>query len=175
MWNVKLLLGLVAVTALCVSTIGCTNERTKLIDRYTAGNIKKMAIIYEAYTGNHKFQGPSDEAELRQWVMSEDCSRSKMERVNINVEKFDEYMISERTGEKFEIRWGVKSAPMGPPRPVIFETTAVEGIRQVGLAGSIDVLDVETDEEYDELMSGIYVPDDIERYPNRFKKRKKKK
>ena len=64
--------------------------------------------------------------------------------------------MSERTGEPFEIRWGVNSRPMGPPRPVIFEATAVDGIRQVGLAGGV-ILDVETDDEYDELMKGIYV------------------
>ena len=83
-------------------------------------------------------------------------------------------MVSERTGEKFEIRWGVNSMPMGPPRPVVFEVTAVDGIRQVGFAGGPS-LDVDTDEEYDELMQGIYVPDDFEKYPNRRKKKKKKK
>jgi len=175
MRNFKLLLGVVAVSVLGVSLIGCKSERSKLIDKYTAGNIKKMSLIYESFTARNNYKGPKDEAELKEWCLSEACNRKKMERINVDVEKFDEYMISERTGEKFEVRWGVKSRPMGPPRPVIFEATPFEGIRQVALAGAGAVLDVETDAEYDELMEGIYIPDDYDKYPNRRKLRKKKK
>ena len=175
MRNFRMLLGVVAVSVLGVSLIGCTSERSRLIDQYTAGNIKKMAIIYNAYTGMNEWQGPKDEAQLREWFTSGAWRKEKMEKLNVDPTKFDDYLVSERTGEKFEIRWGVNSAPMGPPRPVVFEATAVDGIRQVGLAGGGEILDVESDEEYDELMQGIYVPDDFENYPNRKKTRKKKK
>ena len=174
MWNFKLLMGVVAVSVLCVSSIGCKSERSKLVDEYTSGNIRKMAMIYNAYTAAHKYQGPEDEAQLKDWLENESSER-KMSRINVDRGKFEDYMVSERNGERFEIRWGVDSAPMGPPRPVIFEATAVDGIRQVGVAGGGDILDVDTDEEYDELMSGVYVPDDFEKYPNRRKKKKKKK
>jgi len=174
MSNFKLLLGLVAVTVLCVSSIGCKSERSQLIDDYTSGNIRKMAMIYNAYTAANGYKGPKDEAELKEWFTN-DASEKRMTRINVDLSKFEDYMVSERTGERFEIRWGVNSAPMGPPRPVIFEATAVDGIRQVGIAGGGEILDVDTDEEYDELMSGVYVPDDFENYPNRRKKKKKKK
>ena len=156
MWNFKSLLGVIAISFLGVSLIGCKSERSQLIDNVTARNIKKMTIIYNSFTSSNKYKGPKDEAELKDWLSSEDCNKSTMERLNIDVEKIDDYLVSERTGEQFEIRWGVNSRPMGPPRPVIFETTAVDGIRQVGLAGG-GILDVETDEEYDELMKGKYV------------------
>ncbi len=175
MWNIRLLLWAVAVSSLGISLVGCTSERDQLVNQYTAGNIKKMAIIYNAYTGLNQWKGPQDEAQLRDWMQSGAWKKKKMEKLNISADKFDDYLISERTGEKFEIRWGVNSAPMGPPRPVIFEATEIDGIRQVGLAGGGEVLDVETDEEYDELMSGVYVPDDFEKYPNRAKKSRKKK
>ena len=173
MWNFKYLLGTLAVGVL-VSTFGCTSERAEKINEMTKGNIKKISMIYNAYTAANQYKGPTDEAELKEWLENESDER-RMSRINVDRGKFEDYMVSERTGERFEIRWGVNSAPMGPPRPVVFETTAVDGIRQVGLAGGSDVLDVETDEEYDELMSGVYVPDDIERYPNRMKKKMKKK
>lgn len=172
--NFKLLLSIVAVGVFGVSLIGCESERSKLIDKYTKGNAKKLSMLYEGFTGAHAYQGPKDEAELRDWVTGPDFKKDRMAKLNIHADKFDDYLVSDRTGEKFEIRWGVKSVPMGPPRPVIFETTAFEGVRQVGLAGG-STLNVETDEEYDELMSGVYVPDDFDKYPNRRKKRKKKK
>ena len=173
MWNSKLLLGVVAVTVLSISSVGCKNQKSQLIDQYTAGNIKKMSIIYNMYTSANQYKGPKDEAQLIEWVATVDPK--KMNRLNLDPGKIEDYLVSERTGEKFEIRWGVNSRPMGPPRPVIFEATAVDGIRQVGLAGGGDVLDVDSDEEYDELMTGHYIPDDFENYPNRRKVRKKKK
>lgn len=175
MWNSKLLLGVVALTVFAISSIGCEGERAKKIGQYTEGNIKKMSMIYNVYTASNGYKGPKDEAQLKEWLDSEGCNKAKMLKFNIDVAKIDDYLVSERTGEKFEIRWGVDSVPMGPPRPVIFEATAVDGIRQVGVAGGGDILDVDTDEEYDELMSGVYVPDDFEKYPNRRKKKKKKK
>ena len=174
MWNFKLLFGIVAVSVLGVAS-GCESERSKTLKRFTKGNIKKMAILYETYTGGNKFKGPEDEAQLREWLLSDACNKESLKKIHVYADKIDDYFISERTGEKFEVRWGVNSRPMGPPRPVIFEATAVDGIRQVGLAGGSQVLDVETDEEYDELMSGIYEPNDIERYPNRARKKRKKK
>jgi hypothetical protein len=172
MWNSKLLLAFVALSVLCLSSIGCKTQRSRLVEEYTKGNIKKMAMIYNAYTAANKYQGPESEEQLKDWLMNE-ASADRMAKINVDVTKFDDYMISERTGEKFEVRWGVNSAPMGPPRPVIFEATAVDGIRQVGLAGGGEILDVDTDEEYDDLMSGNFVPDDIENYPNRARKKKK--
>lgn len=174
MCNNNLLSLVVAVSIFGVSLIGCESERSKLIDKYTEGNIKKMSIIYNIFTIENKYKGPKDEAELKEWIASDTAVR-KLGRLHIDSNKFDEYMISERTEEKFEIRWGVDSRPMGPPRPVIFESTAVEGVRQVGLAGGADVLNVDTDREYDELMEGYYIPDDYGKYPNRRKKPKKKR
>jgi len=172
MSNVKPPSGFAAATVLLsVALIGCGNSRSKMIEGFTEGNIKKMSMIYNFYTNANGLKGPTDEAQLRKWLASEDCNKEKMMRFNIDVEKIDDYFVSERTGEKFEIRWGVNSRPMGPPRPVVFEATAVDGIRQVGLAGGGQVLDVDTDKEYDELMSGVYVPSDYENYPNRGKKK----
>ena len=173
MCNDKLLMVVIAVSAFGVTLIGCKSERSRLIDQYTEGNIKKMSIIYNIFTINNKYKGPEDEAELKEWVAS-DAAVRKLSRLHIDSNKFDQYMISERTHEKFEIRWGVDSRPMGPPRPVVFEATAVEGVRQVGLAGGADVLNVDTDAEYDELMEGYYIPKDYDKYPNRKKKPKKK-
>lgn len=173
MLNFKLPLAIVALTVLGVATIGCKSERSKKIDDLTSGNITKMAMIYNCYTSGNSFKGPTDEDQLREWTLNE-TDKARMMKFNIDVDKFDDYMVSERTGEKFEIRWGVNSMPMGPPRPVVFETTAVDGVRQVGMAGG-RTLDVDTDEEFDELMKGIYVPDDFEKYPNRRKKKRKKK
>ncbi len=154
--TILLLAGLMLLTC----AVGCGDSNLSTISEITKNHVKKVAILYKAYSNAHQFQGPENEAELKAWAQGEQI-KTKMIKFGVDVDKFDSYMLSDRNGDKLEIRWGVKSQPMAPPYPVVYETTAVDGIRLVGMAGG-RTLEVDNDEDYARLKAGEYNPDDFD-------------
>ncbi|QEG23253.1 hypothetical protein [Mariniblastus fucicola] len=149
------------ILLLCVCVSGCGDSVDSQISNATKHNIRKVAIMYMVYSSANKFVGPKDEAEFKAWIQGDPSRKERLERFGINTDEFDSYMVSDRTGDKFEIRWGVKSAPMAPAYPVAFEPNAVDGVRHVGMAGG-ETREVSDDDEYNDLWEGKVTPDDSE-------------
>lgn len=137
----------------CFCLSGCKDSISGKIQESTKQNVRKVAIMYMVYSSANKFKGPKDEAEFKAWIQGDEKRKERLSKFGIDTEKFDDYMKSDRTGDKLEIRWGVQSAPMAPAYPVAFEPNAVDGMRLVGMCGG-QTLEVTDDDEYDELWKG---------------------
>jgi len=147
------------ILILCLCFTGCGDSVSSQIKKSTEPNIRKVAVMYMVYSSANNFEGPKDAAELKSWIEGDQTRIDRLKRFGINVEDFDSYMTSNRTGDEFEIRWGVKSFPMAPPYPVAFEPNALDGVRQVGMCGGV-TKDVTDDDEYDALWKGEVEPGD---------------
>ena len=113
-------------------------------------NVKRLATLYSFFHIQNKNKGPKNEAQLREFIESQDADRLK--RGGIDVSKLDELFVSERDGEPFVIRYQVNTVIRGPSQAVVFESTGIGGMRHVGFCnGSMKEVD---DNEYDRLMAG---------------------
>ena len=113
-------------------------------------NVKRLATLYTFFHIQNKNKGPKNEQQLRKFIESQDANRLK--RGGIDATKLDELFVSERDGEPFVIRYGVNTYIRGPSLPVVFESTGIDGMRQVGFCnGSMKEVD---EDEYDRLMAG---------------------
>ena len=113
-------------------------------------NVKRLATLYTFFHIQNKNKGPKKEQQLRKFIESQDANRLK--RGGIDATKLDELFVSERDGEPFVIRYGVNTYIRGPSLPVVFESTGIDGMRQVGFCnGSMKEVD---EDEYDRLMAG---------------------
>ena len=146
--------GSVACGALLLSAAffaGCSNESAEsMIAAANDSNVKRLATMYSFFHTLNGNKGPKNEAEFRSFIESQDQKRLAL--ADIDASKLDELFISERDGEAFVVRYGIDTYVRGPSLPVIFETTGVEGLRQVGFFnGSMQEVD---SDEYDRLLSG---------------------
>lgn len=113
-------------------------------------NVKRLATLYSYFHIQNRNKGPKNEEQLRQFIESQDADRLK--RGGIDATKLDDLFISERDNEPFVVRYRVNTVIRGPALPVIFESTGVDGMRQVGFCnGSMKEVDAD---EYDRLMAG---------------------
>lgn len=139
---------------LCVCLSGCGGDsvQSKIMEG-TKPNVRKVAIMYMIYSSANGFEGPKDEADFKAFIQGDPALKERLGRFGINADDFDSYMTSSRTGDKFDIRWGLKSYPMAPAYPVAFEPNAVDGVRQIGMCGG-PTIEVTDDDEYDALWAG---------------------
>lgn len=113
-------------------------------------NVKRLATLYSYFHIQNRNKGPKNEEQLRAFIESQDANRLK--RGGIDATKLDELFVSERDDEPFVVRYGVNTVIRGPALAVIFESTGVDGMRQVGFCnGSMKEVDKD---EYDRLMAG---------------------
>jgi len=134
-----------------VAITGCGGaDADSMIADANDTNVKRLATLYSYFHLENKNRGPKNEAQLREFIESQDASRLK--RGGIDANKMDELFISERDGEPFVIRYRVNTVVFGPPLPVVFEATGIDGMRQVGFCNGL--MQEVDEEEYDRLMAG---------------------
>ena len=134
-----------------VALTGCSGaDADSMIADANDTNVKRLATLYSIFHNKNKLKGPKNEEELREFVEAQDPNLLK--RGGIDANKMDELFVSERDGEPFVIRYKVNTVVFGPPLPVVFEATGVDGMRQVGFCNGL-MQEVDED-EYDRLMSG---------------------
>ena len=153
--------GLMGILLCAVCFTGCGDDVSRRIAIVTKPRIKKWAVMYKMYSNAHQFKGPSNANELKSWALGNEKVAAQLGKFGIDVYDFDSFMVSDRTGDEFEFRWGLQKGPMSPPYPVVFEPNAFEGHRQVGMAGGRTLLVYDND-LYDKLKQGEYNPDDFE-------------
>ncbi len=137
--------------AVLVPLTGCGGADAKsMIANANDMNVKRLATLYSIFHNKNNLKGPKNEGQLRAFVESQDPNLLK--RGSIDPAKLDELFISERDGEPFVIRYRVNTVVFGPPLPVIFEATGVDGLRQVGFCnGPMQEVD---EDEYERLLAG---------------------
>lgn len=137
---------------LAVFATGCNsgnNPASALADA-NKSNLQRLANLYLAFQSEHDWRGPTDETEFKTFLRSIDPA--KLERIGIDPNNLDAIFISERDGQPFAIRYGVRGSVMGSAEPVIFEA-AGDGDQR--LVGFLNMTQREVDPtEYDSLKSG---------------------
>lgn len=158
-WN---LITLLMVGCFLIGVVGCGggDNSASMIADLNSNNAKRLANLYALYQMNNNWQGPNDEAELRDFIKTQ--SPKRLKRGGIDIGNLDDLFISERDGKPFKIRWGLVSRVRGPSLPVVFEEEGVEGKRQIGFTNSA-MQEVESS-EYDRLWS--IDPDDLDKAPD---------
>jgi hypothetical protein len=139
--------------------VGCGGNAVQTeLSKYSKENIQKATIIYTVYLSLNNYKGPANMEEMKEFVTTNDMAKDRLEGMSIDVSKFDDYMVG-RDGEVFEFRWSLASTPLAPAYPICFEVAGVDGVRQCGVSGG-KVHEFSTDEEYEDLKKGNYIPDE---------------
>lgn len=141
---------------------GCSGaDANSMIADANDSNVKRLATLYSFFHIQNRNKGPKDEAQLREFIEAQDPKR--LQRGGIDASKLDDLFVSERDGESFKVRYGVNTVIRGPALPVVFESTGIDGMRQVGFCNG---LMQEVDEvEYDRLMAGEADKEKVEHRP----------
>lgn len=139
-------LGALAVAA-CV---GCGQaDPASRIQEINSSNLLRLTNIYLAFQLEHQSQGPKDEQDLKAFVAS--VPRNKLERIGVDPSDIDGVFLSERDGQPFRVRYGVRGSTMGSKEPVVFEAEGKSDKRLVGFL-NMTSREVEAD-EYERLWS----------------------
>jgi hypothetical protein len=140
----------IASAVVLLSGCGDGNPADSMIAANNDSNIKRLASMYSLFHLRNNFKGPKDEAELKDFIRSQNADR--LARAGINLDEVDSLFSGERDGQPFKIRYGLDTYIRGPSMPVIFEVEGMEGMRQVGFTnGSMQEVD---STEYDLMWSG---------------------
>ena len=143
----------IALGLLLVFIAGCGKSQVATdLKALNKTSIDRIRNAYYLYMEEHGFRGPKDEQTLRKFLTSENAGvQLKLDRMGIDREDIDKLFISERDGEPFTIRYGLKGVA---DHAIAFEKTGVEGKRFVALGKP-----VECDEtEYEGWLSGKTKP-----------------
>lgn len=142
---------LLATLVLALAT-GCSSgdNSASALASANNSNIQRLANLYVAFQSEHDWRGPNDETEFKTFLGS--IAPAKLERIGIDPNSIDALFISERDGQPFAIRYGVRGSVMGSAEPVIFEAVGDGNGRLVGF---LNMTQREVDPaEYDTLKSG---------------------
>jgi hypothetical protein len=142
--------------AICIVAGGClvgcgdSSDRESAIAAVNQQNIQRLANLYFAYQMKHDWHGPPDEQAFKQFLRG--YNPDKLARIGIDPNAIDALFVSERDGEPFKIRYGVRGSAMGSSEPVIFESKGAGGRRNVGF---LNMVQREVDDaEYNDLFAG---------------------
>lgn len=130
---------------------GCTSSSAPNFADANRTNIQKLKNAYMMYMNDHGFTGPEDEAALKSYLRENPAAKIRLGRMGVNPEDIDSIFTSERDGEPFVIRWGVKGLA---DHAIVFEKTGVDGKRFVAL-GTPKEVDAA---EYEGWLSGEIKP-----------------
>ena len=113
-------------------TAGCGggSAADALIAGQNQSNMQRLCNLYGLYQAQHGWQGPADEAAFKSFISGQ--QPKTLERMGIDPSNIDALFASERDGQSFEILWSVAGGAQGDPTPIVFETTGVSGLREVG-------------------------------------------
>jgi hypothetical protein len=137
-----------AVLALAVAA-GCGRDVSTddLVAQANSTNIERLASLYTGYQSEHEWVGPPDEAAFKAYVRAFDPQ--KLKRIGIDPAAAESLFASDRDGQPFKIRYAVRGSVMGSSEPVIFESTGVDGQRQVAF---LDMTEREVDDAEYQLL-----------------------
>jgi hypothetical protein len=132
--------------------IGCGSgaDADDALAEVNSTNIQKLANLYFTYQTKNEWRGPADEAEFKGFIRT--FNPQKLARIGVDAAATDALFTSERDGQPFKIRYGVRGSAMGSSEPVVFEAVGVDGRREVGF---LNMTQREVDDaEYERLWSG---------------------
>jgi hypothetical protein len=152
------------ITLLARATLGClfltaitgcgAPDNNATLAEINSTNIQRLANLYFTYQTQNEWRGPADEPAFKSFIQNFDPE--KLKRINVDPAAADQLFISERDGQPFKIRYGVKGSAMGSSESVIFEATGVDGKRMVGFL-NMQQQEVD-DQQYNSFWQGAAAP-----------------
>ena len=132
---------------------GCSDEpvQRKLTAMHKE-NYQKASTMYIIYSTQHDYIGPANAEEMVEFLSTDEKAGKRLQMIGLGQSNLEEYLIG-RDGKPFRFRWSIKINPMGPPYPICFEESGVDGVRQVGFSGR-ELVEVTDDAEYQRLFKG---------------------
>ncbi len=142
-----------ALGLLVLAISGCGNSQVATdLKALNKTSIDRIRNAYYLYMEEHGFRGPKNEKALRKFLTSENAGvQLKLDRMGIDRQDIDKLFISERDGEPFIIRYGLKGVA---DHAIAFEKTGVEGKRFVALGKPVECEEA----EYEGWLSGKTKP-----------------
>lgn len=137
-----LILCFIALVPFCL--IGCGQGKLDVKAAFS-NNIRKVHVCYVKYMEAHNARGPKDEAEFKKFIHNNQQLLLMLKRIDVTPENLDDIFTSERDGEPFLIRYGLKG--LQTSHAIVFEKTGVDGKRFVAF-GTPAELDSDEAEAY---------------------------
>jgi hypothetical protein len=101
-------------------------------------NILRARAAYGVYLISHGLKGPKSKEELMDYLKNSETARVKLKKIDVSQDSIDEIFISERDGEPFKIRYGLRGMS---DHAVIFESVGVDGKRMVAYNTPVELDD----------------------------------
>ena len=139
------LLSLLVVSSVigCVLFAGC-EKKVDLAAVYGT-NIKKVHLGYRIFMASHNDVGPKDEASFKEYLKTDHNAVFRMKRVDVTPETVEEIFVSERDGQPFKIRYGLKGSQN---HAVVFESVGIDGKRMIAFGKPIEVDEAEYERQW---------------------------
>lgn len=116
--------------------VGCESKTDARLKELNGTQIQRLSNCYcFCQSSSPGLMGPKDEAAFREFL-SDPRHKKGFDRLGVNVEDLDALLTSERDGQPYKIKFGLKGSPFGFNEAIIFETEGVDGEVMVGFGGS---------------------------------------
>ncbi len=99
-------------------------------------------------------KGPSDKAKLKEYLTTNPTALFILKRIDVTPENIEEFFISERDNEPFQIKYKLKGVA---DHAIVFEKTGIDGKRLVAFSTPREL----ENEEYQGYFSGAIKPDSL--------------
>ncbi len=143
---------LVAIACLTAMFAGCEKQINTDVSSYNKTNIDRLKNAYKLYMNAHGMKGPKDEQELKNFLREDRAAIVRLKRMGVGQDEVDAMFISDRDGEPFVVRWGLKGFA---DHAMIFEAKGVDGKRLIALTEPREF----DDRAYDDWLSGKTKPE----------------
>ena len=123
----------------------------KSVAKANKTNMQKVAnslYLHQSIKG----KVPKNEEQLCDFIANDASIDERLSLMQIDRSSFREYLISERDGEPYHVRYGV-GIPYGGRIPLVLETVGVDGSRQVCWSDT-KITEVSDEKEYKRLKTG---------------------
>lgn len=128
------------IMAIVVIAVGCGPSRPdpkSLIAAVNNANGKRLANLYAIHQSRYMGNGPRDKKAFEKFI-SQEMTPAELDGTGVDQKSLDTLFVSERDGQPFFIRYGVKSPEPSSPAvnlAVIFESKGVNGSVAVYMTG----------------------------------------
>lgn len=125
-----------AILAMVLTFSGCNGDRVGLADfaaEHNKLNIQKINNAYLLMAAKNDFRGPASETAFRDFLANDQRVTDNLEFMGIDRSELDQYFVG-RDGERLTIRYGLSGLDPSSSAPLVFESSGVDGIRQVGFS-----------------------------------------
>ncbi len=141
--RLKLLVMSLLTFGVVFGTSGCSHSDKPMSE--SEKNLKALAVFYGQYVGQHRGQGPPNEAEFKKYVQS--LPAAQLEVFKLDQGSLDQVFISPRDKEPYGVAYKTKSSTPGSSGGgmVIWEQKGVNGKHFVADSlGKIEEIDEAT-------------------------------